>query len=164
MPFEIYTTRIGSVESRPLGIAGSILAISSGGEMLFFLRGAILARAPLAGGAPRELVQGVHFADWAPNGQSVAIIRRVEGKFRLEYPIGTVMYESVNRLDNLHISPDGTRFCFREVLGQSIHFAGSDVVIVNAKTRDRRSTGIDSTEFGWGREEWSSGFSSTVAS
>jgi len=149
-PDEIYTTQPGSLESRPLGIQASILSISSRGDMALALQGGTLAQAPLAGGAPRELLKKVQWAEWAPDGKSLAIIHRVEGKFRLEYPIGTVVYETANRIDNLHVSPDGNEIAFREVVGQSIHFIQSGVVILNTITKAKRPTGIDSTEFGWG--------------
>jgi hypothetical protein len=124
--------------------------------MALALPGWTLARAPLAGGAPRELVKGVMFADWSPDGKSLAIARRVEGKFRLEYPIGTVAYESANRIDNLHVSRNGERIAFREVSGQGIHVVG-EVMVLNTKTKKKTPTGIVSTEIGWapnGKDLW----------
>jgi Tol biopolymer transport system component len=156
-PYELYTTQPGSLESRPLGIRGDVLSVSVRGDMALALPGRTLAQAPLAGGAPRELLKGVQIAEWGPDGRSLAIIRRVEGKFRLEYPIGTIVYETVNRIDNLHVSPGGEEIAFREVVGQGIHFTSSGVVILNARTKQKRTTGVDSTEFGWGpdrRELW----------
>jgi hypothetical protein len=149
-PDEIFTTRPGSLESRPLGIHGNILSVSSGGEMaLCLMPGRTLAQAPLAGGAPRELVKKVEWAEWAPDGKSLAIIRRVEGMYRLELPIGKVLYETVNEINNLHVSPEGNRIAFHEVFGQSRHIAG-EVVLLDTATKERKSTGINSTEFGWG--------------
>jgi predicted Ser/Thr protein kinase len=153
---EIFTTRPGGFESRSLGIRGNILSVSPAGEMAVFLPGRILARAPLGGGAPRELVEGVQWADWAPDGQSLAIIRRVEGKFRLEFPIGKVLYETANEIDNPHVSPEGYRIAFREAFGQFIHARG-EVVILDTTSGKRTPTGISSTEFGWapaGKELW----------
>ena len=157
VPCEIFTTRPGSIESRPLGIRGVILSVSSAGDMALGLSpGWILARAPLAGGAPRELAKGIQWADWAPDGKSLAIIHRVEGKYRLEFPIGKVLYETANRIDNFHVSPEGGRIAFREVSGQFIHVRG-EVVILDTTTGKRTPTGISSTEFGWapaGKELW----------
>jgi hypothetical protein len=156
-PPRIFETRPGSFESRALGIQGAILSVSAAGDMaLGLFPDWILARAPLAGGAPRELAKGIRWADWAPDGKSLAIIRRVEGKFRLEFPIGKVLYETANEIDNFHVSPEGGRIAFREVLGQFIHVRG-DVVILDATTGKRTPTGISSTEFGWaagGKELW----------
>src|SRR5439155_7022299 len=40
--------------------------------------------------------EGVPYAsaDWAPDGKDLAIVRRVEDRSRLEYPIGKVVLES----------------------------------------------------------------------
>jgi Tol biopolymer transport system component len=52
-----------------------------------------LVRVSLAGGAPRDLLENVMAADWDPEGQDLVVLRRVEGKKRLEYPIGHVLAE-----------------------------------------------------------------------
>src|SRR6185503_12479553 len=98
-PVEVFSTRAGGPESRPLGLpSAGVLAISSIGELAISLgcelnwaecRGT-LARMPLAGGAPREVLQDVYYADWSPDGKSLAVVRSVDGRFRLEYPIGRV--------------------------------------------------------------------------
>src|SRR5262249_20857859 len=48
-----------------------------------------LARMPLSGGAPREVLDEVFWADWSPDGRELAVVRRVSGQLQLEYPIGT---------------------------------------------------------------------------
>jgi streptogramin lyase len=55
-----------------------------------------LARAPLGGGAPREILRDIGGADWSPDGKQLAITRFLpaEGRWRLEYPIGTVILET----------------------------------------------------------------------
>ena len=84
-PSEIFTTRVGSTESRALGIApADILAVSSTGEMAVLLGCTAsaapcvgtLARVPLAGGTPREILEDVVSADWSPDGKNLAVIRR----------------------------------------------------------------------------------------
>ncbi len=155
-PYEIFTTRPGSLEGRPLGIQGSIASVSSGGELALVLPGGTLAQAPLAGGAPRELLKRTHLADWGPDGKSLAVIHRVEARFRLEFPIGKVVYETPNNIDNLHVSPAGDLIAFRENSGQS--FEGrAEVLLLDVATKKTRSVGIDSSEFGWspdGKELW----------
>lgn len=42
----------------------------------------------------------------------LAIIREVDGKDRIEYPIGKVLYEVIGNLSDLRISPDGKRIAF----------------------------------------------------
>ncbi len=102
-PAQVYTTRIGSREDRPLGLEGMVLSVSARDEVAVKLgrflgqrwwgrrEEGTLARVSLAGGAPRELVDGVVAADWDPEGQELAVVRRVEGKKRLEFPIGHVV-------------------------------------------------------------------------
>ena len=94
-PFELFSTRVGSFESRPLGLNADILSISSKGEMALLLGGpgflGTLAQAPLAGGAPREILENAVAADWSSDGKRLAVVHRVDGKDRLEYPIGTVL-------------------------------------------------------------------------
>jgi dipeptidyl aminopeptidase/acylaminoacyl peptidase len=126
-PFEVFTARVGTPESRPLGLADAIpLAMSSGGELAILTRvrksrryeGPIigtLARVPVGGGAPRELLDGVTDADWSPDGSELAAVHmRVEGIDRLEYeldlPIGHTIYRGRARF--LRFSPDGARVAF----------------------------------------------------
>jgi eukaryotic-like serine/threonine-protein kinase len=119
-PYRILSTQVGSTESRPLGLpAGDILSISSTGELAIsigrnqFLGGAgTLARVPLSGGAPRQVLEGVSLADWSPDGKELAIVRTVAGKPRIEYPIGKVLYETGGFIPAMRFSPKGTGIAF----------------------------------------------------
>ncbi len=121
-PVELFSTRPGSPESRPLGMASAeILSVSASGEMallldphftLGFQRTGTLARAPLAGGVPRQVLGDVQDADWSPDGQGFAVARAVEGRYRLEYPIGKVLYETEHWLSTPRFSRDGKRIGF----------------------------------------------------
>jgi Tol biopolymer transport system component len=57
-------------------------------------------------------------ADWSPDGSELAVIRLVNGKSRVEYPIGHVLYETALFLSLLRVSPDGTRVAFVEYEAQ----------------------------------------------
>jgi Tol biopolymer transport system component len=122
-PSEIFTTRAGSSDSRPLGIfPAGILAISSAGEMAISLGCenrwepcfGTLARVPLAGGTPREVLEGVGSADWSPDGKELAAIHAVEDGDRIEYPIGKVLYKTEGYFTGLRVSPKGDRVAFIE--------------------------------------------------
>jgi hypothetical protein len=122
-PSEIFTTRVGSSDSRPLGIfPAGILAVSSTGEMAISLGCenrwdpcfGTLARVPLAGGTPREVLDNVGSADWSPDGQELAAIHAVEGGDRIEYPIGKVLYKTEGYLTFLRVSPKGDLVAFIE--------------------------------------------------
>ncbi len=147
-PSEIFTTRVGSSESRPLGIfPAGILAISSAGEMAISLGCenrwepcfGTLARVPLAGGTPREVLDNVGSADWSPDGKELAAIHSAEGEERIEYPIGKVLFKSEGYLTGLRVSPNGDLVAFAE------HPQGDDergiVCIVDRAGRKKNLTG-----------------------
>ena len=144
-PSEVYSTRVGSTESRSLGIfPAGILAISSTGEMALSLGCenrwdpclGTLARAPLAGGAPRELLDNVTSADWSPDGKELAAIHIVDGRDRLEYPIGKVLYEAEGFLSSLRVSPKGDLVAF---LDHPRRDSGRGIVSVVDRTGHRRA-------------------------
>ena len=123
-PIEIFVSRPESPESRPFGISGAeVLAISPSGEMALalkshvvdpFIRTGTLARVSVAGGAaPREVLENVEWADWGPDGE-LAIIRELQGKTRLEYPIGKTLYETSGFLTHPRVSPKGDAIAFLE--------------------------------------------------
>jgi Tol biopolymer transport system component/predicted Ser/Thr protein kinase len=119
---EVFSTRPESPESRSLGLSGAeILAVSPTGEMAVLLNSrqvkslyhtGTLARMPLAGGAPREVLENVQWADWSPDGANLLVVREVAGRIRLEYPIGKVLYETGGWISNPRISPKGDLIAF----------------------------------------------------
>jgi len=134
-PSTLYSAQSGSREARPLGLPTSrILAISHTGEMAILLGDddvGTLASVPYSGGAPREMLENVSGADWNPSGDNLAVVRTIGGKNRLEYPIGTVLYENDARppLDP-RVSADGKLVAFFdfevEVGDYSLCVAGSN--------------------------------------
>jgi eukaryotic-like serine/threonine-protein kinase len=122
-PQELYSTVGDSPLSRPLGFSGAhLLALSRSNELAVVLRGypdkrdfidGVLARAPLAGGTPRELMVNVRAADWGPQGE-LAVVHHAEGKSRLEYPIGKVLYQTDGWMSDVRVSPDGNRVAFMD--------------------------------------------------
>jgi Tol biopolymer transport system component len=116
-PVEIFAVRGDSPESRALGLGSAdVLAVSRQGQLAISLRRhpigylrdvGVLAQVPIAGGAPRELLEEVEAADWAPDGRSLAVIRSSGGKSRLEFPIGKVLYESAGWMASPRFSPRG---------------------------------------------------------
>ncbi|MGH7339844.1 MAG: hypothetical protein ACREKH_05075, partial [Candidatus Rokuibacteriota bacterium] len=71
-----------------------------------------LAQVPIAGGAPREMVKDVHVADWAPDGENMAVVSFAGGRYRLEYPIGRVLYVPEGWITYARVSPRGDRIAF----------------------------------------------------
>jgi eukaryotic-like serine/threonine-protein kinase len=121
-PFEMFSVRPESPESRPLGMLSSdILSISSNGEMAVslgrhllqaFQWSGTLAQVPIGGGFPREILDGVENADWSPDHSSLAIVRYVNGRDRLEAPIGNVLYQSAGWVGCPRVSPNGKLVAF----------------------------------------------------
>jgi serine/threonine protein kinase/Tol biopolymer transport system component len=121
---DIFTTRPESPESRALGFKDAgLLAVSSQGELAIllnrhgvtrFLDRGTLARVPLGGGAPREVLENVQQADWAPDGSDLAVVHHVENRERLEYPIGKVLVDTPGWITDLRVSPNGDRVAFLE--------------------------------------------------
>ena len=112
-----------SSDARSLGFPGAHLwSISSGAELALGLRWetddsysgyGTLARVPLAGGAAREVLEDVTQADWSPDGRSLAVARLVKGEERLEFPIGTELFESPGApYSSLRVSPRGDLVAF----------------------------------------------------
>ncbi len=123
-PVELYTTRPESPESRPFGLKGAeVLALSVNGDMAVLLNShnvdpyineGTLGRVPLGGGAPREVLENVEWADWSPDGNDFAVVRETSGQSRLEYPIGKVLYQTGGWISHPRISPDGKMVAFIE--------------------------------------------------
>jgi serine/threonine protein kinase/Tol biopolymer transport system component len=121
-PRELFTAHIGAPESRSLGLPpADVLAVSSSGELAVLLnshfttgyqRTGTLARVPLAGGVPREVLEHVQDADWPPGGSEPAVVREVEGKYRLEYPVGKVLFETPSWISSARFSRDGRHIAF----------------------------------------------------
>ncbi|MGO9126746.1 MAG: protein kinase domain-containing protein [Terriglobales bacterium] len=123
-PTEVFTTRPEAPESRSLGLSrAQLLAVSSAGEMAVALASnavgtwvnvGTLARAPLVGGAPREVLENVQWADWGPDGNTLAVVRDFGGRNRLEYPVGKVLYETGGWISHPRVSPKGDLVAFLE--------------------------------------------------
>jgi dipeptidyl aminopeptidase/acylaminoacyl peptidase len=71
-----------------------------------------LARVSIVGGTPRELAENVKWADWSPDGSRLAVARRVGSKEHLEYPLGTVLYETDGWITQPRVAPDGETVAF----------------------------------------------------
>ena len=122
-PITLYSTRLGSPESSPVGVpASDMLGISSSGELALalnahvsapFLTLGTLARAPMSGGAPREILENVNSADFSPAGPDLAAIQTVPGRgSSLQFPIGTERVNAPYWLSDARVSPDGSEVAF----------------------------------------------------
>ncbi len=121
-PAELFTTRPDSTQSRSLGLDKTeLFAISSSGEIAVslndtpvegFVHRGTLGRVSLSGGAPREVLEGVEYADWSPAGNEFLVVRTQGGRRRLEFPIGKVLYETSGWISHPRVSRKGDRIAF----------------------------------------------------
>ena len=123
-PVQLFSTVGNSLLSQPLNLRdANLFAVSRKNELAVVLHGThngqletvggMLARAPLAGGSPKELLADVRGADWDAEG-NLAVVDIVDGHSRLEYPIGRVLYQSTGWISNIRFSPQGNRIAFMD--------------------------------------------------
>jgi Tol biopolymer transport system component len=123
---QLYLARTDDNGSRDLGLKDAdLLSISKSGELAIrlntaymggYARAGTLARVPLSGGTPREVLENVQDADWAADGENMAVVRFVpeNSHWRLEYPVGKVLLDGINWISHPKISPDGKRVAFAD--------------------------------------------------
>ena len=121
-PVDVFTARPEAPEARSMGLSRTqLVSVSSASEMAVLLNSkaigtwvnmGTLARAPLVGGAPREVLEHVQWADWAADGNSLAVVRDLGGRNRLEYPIGKPLYETGGWIGHPRVSPKGDLIAF----------------------------------------------------
>ena len=165
-PMEVFVHRAESPESRPFGLRGEVLGMSRTGEMAVslnrrpyvpFVGIGRLARISIAGGAPREVLDDVQWADWSADGKDLAIVRDVGAHNRLEFPIGKVIYETEGWIGHARVSPDGERIAF--VDHPVLRDDGGSVAVIDRSGKKATLTPIYATAQGlaWrpdGREIW----------
>jgi eukaryotic-like serine/threonine-protein kinase len=166
---EVFSIGPGSPAPISLGLKDTIVeAISPSGEMLVvqgqksiadYAAAGVLARGPIAGAAPRPILNDVQDADWGSNNQ-IAVSRYVGEHCRLEYPIGHVLFETSGYVSDVHVSPDGSLVAFADhpQLGDN----GGTVSIVDSSGRKRNLSKAQRGVLGlaWtpnGKEVWFSG-------
>ncbi|HXC43838.1 MAG TPA: protein kinase [Candidatus Dormibacteraeota bacterium] len=123
-PVDVFTARPEAPESRSMGLSRTqLMSISPTSEMAVLLNSkaigawvsmGTLARAPLSGGAPREVLEQVQWADWAPDGTSLAVVRDMDGRNRLELPVGKPLYQTGGWIGHPRVSPRGDYVAFAD--------------------------------------------------
>jgi len=167
-PVQMFTAKPGTPGSRPMEFPEKtdLLAVSPSGELallvrasgsgLFFYSG-VLARSPATGGAPRELLENVQYADWLSDGKELAVVRPGETEYSLEFPMGTAVYKTRGWISNVRVSPNGQWAAF-------VHHpnSGDDrglIAVVDRQGRKKDLTRLFTTAIGlaWspdGQEIW----------
>ena len=161
-PIEMFSTDLKFHGSQSVSSKGTdLLAVSSAGEMAVlqpaepkFMTGmtGTLGQMPLTGGSPRQIAENVEWADWSPDGKSLAVVRAEAGKDRLEFPLGHVIYETYGWVSDIRVSPNGREIAFLDHPNPKDDMGGVSVV-----DQDGRLTVLSS---GWECEAglaWSPG-------
>jgi WD40 repeat protein len=166
-PWRIFSTRREGAESTLLSLPpGFLQAVSPSGELAVTLventrpwavaTGGTLARVPLAGGAPREVLNNVQLADWGPDS-SLAAVRSAGPKVRLEYPLGTTLYETTGDIRGVRVSPRGELVAILDNPNRGDD-GGSVAVVDRAGNKRTLASGFSSMSgLAWsrdGRELW----------
>jgi DNA-binding winged helix-turn-helix (wHTH) protein len=162
-PSHLFSLSADRRESKDLNLSDAWLAgIASPTEVGLFLRPGngdppLLETASLSGGAPHPIASHVKNADWGPKG-SLCLLTAFGSTYIVEYPQGHKLYQSLQWISDLRVSPDGRQVAFTE------HPVPMDdaghVTIVDSATGQSRilSEGWGSLEgLAWnpsGREVW----------
>jgi dipeptidyl aminopeptidase/acylaminoacyl peptidase len=141
----LYSVRATAPQSQKLDLPPAMLySVSRSDELLIglgwhdtigYTSEATLARASLSGGAPKPVLERVVSADWAPDGQAMAVSRFVGEKDVLEYPIGHALYSTIHWVDQVRVSPDGSLVAFADHPARGD--TAGDVLVVDRQGRAR---------------------------
>jgi eukaryotic-like serine/threonine-protein kinase len=166
-PTELFITSPESPQSRSLERHGEeLMSISSTGDIALltnvnvtgtYTQSGTLARMPINGGDPREILEGVQWADWSPDGKQLAIVRDMGGKNRLEFPIGKVIHETPGWISHPRVSPDGTQVAFLEHPQVGDDAGGVHVIDLQGKDKELADDFLSVEGLAWapgGKEIW----------
>jgi Tol biopolymer transport system component len=163
-PLEIYTTRPEGPESTPIGVKNAnLMSVSPSGDLAVSLRDQFLggpsgygtlATVPLGGGAPRPIAEFVASADWTPDGKQLGVTRFLEGKHRLELPLGKVLFASERPFGFIRASPRGNGFAFLQTAesGRALVFVDPEGKSAKLVPSSIRGQGVAWSPYG--KEIW----------
>ncbi|HET9796193.1 MAG TPA: protein kinase [Thermoanaerobaculia bacterium] len=159
IPSKIFSTRATSPGSSALSLPDALLfSVSSQNELAIaidaklqnsFQPAGTLARVPMAGGTPRQILENVAEAEWSPDGAQLAVVHNVSGKSRLEYPIGKVLYETGGWIGHIRISPDGRTIAFLDHPASSDGGTVSTIDAGGGKKRDLSTDWLSLEGIAW---------------
>jgi Tol biopolymer transport system component len=94
------------------------------------------------------MLTNVQDANWAADGENMAVVRFMPETFhwRLEYPVGKVLFDSINWISHPKISPDGKLIAFADHENPIGDDQGSVAVIDSSGHERKLSSGWSSLE------------------
>lgn len=165
-PLQIYSVRTNFPQSVKVDLPrATLLALSSAGDMELsvdpmqesnFMSGT-MSQAPMGGGTPRAQEKNVIAADYAPDGKTLALVRKANRKVQLEYPAGKVIYAIAGYLDYVRVAPSGKEVAFLEhpVYGDDRGWVSVVDAAGNRKQLTREFAGIQGLAWSrTGEEVW----------
>ena len=166
-PVDVFTARPEAPEARSMGLTRTqLVSVSSASEMAVLLNSkaigtwvnmGTLARAPLVGGAPREVLEQVQWADWSADGTSLAVVRDMGGRNRLEFPVGKPLYETGGWIGHPRVSPKGDQIAFIDHPVQGDDSGSLALVDLNGNKRSLSGEWFTIQGLAWspdGKEIW----------
>src|SRR5215471_5503359 len=167
-PTRLYFQTLQSNDSTALatGDGTRLFSVSSTGELAIGLHSVqssywtstgTLSQMSLTGGAPREVLEGVEDADWSPDGTNLAVVRRIGRHFRLEFPVGKILYETAGYISHIRFSSTGDHIAFMD--HPAINDNCGTIAVVDLKGQRKVLTRLWGSEMGlvWspkGNELW----------
>jgi eukaryotic-like serine/threonine-protein kinase len=126
-PLELFSVGLGSPESRPLGFTHSEpMGFFMNSDLALRLSGGTLAQVPFNGGAPREILAGVTWADLGPDPQHILAVLEESNTCRIEYPIGNVLFKAFRGISRARLSHSGDRVAFTQEDPRELWMVGAD--------------------------------------
>jgi eukaryotic-like serine/threonine-protein kinase len=166
-PVDVFTARPEAPESRSMGLSRTqLMSVSSMAEMAVLLDSkaigtwvtmGTLARAPLSGGAPRQILEQVQWADWSKDGRDLAVVRDYAGRNRLEFPVGKALYETGGWIGHPRVSPSGESIAFIDHPVQGDDSGSVAIVDLQGKKRSLTGEWFTAQGLAWspdGKEVW----------
>jgi Tol biopolymer transport system component len=157
-PVEVFAGLPDSPDYRPFGLEGAeVLSVARTGGSMAVLQnrvavdayrqtGTLAQVSVVSAAAPRDILKQIEWADWAPEGKSLAIVRMGPSKMRLEYPPGKVLYETSGWVSHPRVSSDGGLLAFID--HPTLNDDGGSIAIVDRSARVRRLSEPFASAFG----------------
>jgi eukaryotic-like serine/threonine-protein kinase len=157
---EVFILRPDSLSARPLGVPNaSLLSVSRNEDLALQLDPRLwdgrpagrLGQVATTEGGVRPLADQALEADWLPDGRRLAVLNtgsEARGR-RLEFPLGTLAWETPYSIHSLRVSPRGDKVaCFSEP--STIRGTGKIVVLDAMGRRTELADVVGFTGLAWG--------------
>jgi DNA-binding winged helix-turn-helix (wHTH) protein len=112
-PTALFTASAANGSWRRLDVSGRRVVSSLRSGEFSFLEKSTLSRAPLSGGPPKPIADGIVDADGSLDGSNFVVVRGMSSRTHIEWPLGHVLADA-SWPTHLRLSPRGDRIAFLE--------------------------------------------------